>query len=72
MVGLIYLFLGIENALKEEALRELDTMYKVYLGDPAGQFRISRVVTLTKKQKLILKEEMERLRTLGDPQRQAA
>lgn len=37
------------------ALRELDTMYKVYLRDPKKGFRISRVVTLTKKQETILK-----------------
>jgi transposase len=38
-----------------EALRELGTMYKVYLRDSQGIFKISRVVTLTKKQELILK-----------------
>jgi transposase len=37
------------------ALRELETMYKVYLKDSTGVFKISRVVTLTKKQQLILK-----------------
>lgn len=37
------------------ALRELETMYKVYLRDSKGIFKISRVVTLTKKQQLILK-----------------
>jgi transposase len=37
------------------ALRELETMYKVYLRDSKGVFKISRVVTLTKKQQLILK-----------------
>jgi len=30
-------------------------MYKVYLRDTKKQFRISRVVTLTKKQETILK-----------------
>jgi hypothetical protein len=39
----------------EEALKELSTMYKVYLRDTKKQFRISRVVTLTKKQETILK-----------------
>jgi len=37
------------------ALRELDTMYKVYLRDPQKGFKISRVVTLSKKQEEILK-----------------
>lgn len=37
------------------ALRELETMYKVYLRDSKGIFKISRVVTLTQKQELILK-----------------
>ncbi len=39
----------------QEALRELETMYKVYLRDSKGIFKISRIVTLTKKQELILK-----------------
>ena len=39
----------------EEALKELSTMYKVYLRDTKKQFRISRVVMLTKKQETILK-----------------
>jgi hypothetical protein len=30
-------------------------MYKVYLRDSKGIFKISRIVTLTKKQELILK-----------------
>lgn len=34
----------------EAALRELDTMYKVYLRDFKKGFRIARVVTLSKKQ----------------------
>jgi hypothetical protein len=38
----------------EAALRELDTMYKVYLRDPKKEFRIARVVTLSKKQEQIL------------------
>lgn len=37
------------------ALKELETLYKVYLRDSQGIFKISRVVTLTKKQELILK-----------------
>lgn len=39
----------------EEALAELETMYKVYMRDVKKDFKISRVVTLTKKQELILK-----------------
>jgi transposase len=38
-----------------EALTELETMYKVYLRDAQKGFQISRVVTLTKKQELILR-----------------
>jgi transposase len=39
----------------ESALSELGTMYKVYLRDAQQRFRLSRVVTLTRKQELILK-----------------
>ncbi len=39
----------------EEALIELDSMYKVYLRDEKKGFKVSRVVTLTKKQTEILK-----------------
>lgn len=39
----------------QAALREVETMYKVYLRDSRGVFKISRVVTLTKKQELILR-----------------
>ena len=39
----------------ESALLELGTMYKVYLRDTKHRFHLSRVVTLTKKQELILK-----------------
>ena len=39
----------------EEALLELDTMYKVYLRDPRKNFTVARVVTLTKRQESILK-----------------
>lgn len=38
-----------------EALIELETMYKVYMKDSKKDFNISRVVTLNKKQELILK-----------------
>lgn len=46
------------------ALREVETMYKVYLRDSKGIFKISRVVTLTKKQQVILKTIDKRLLTL--------
>lgn len=46
------------------ALRELETMYKVYLRDSKGVFKISRVVTLTKKQQLILKTINKKLLAL--------
>jgi len=39
----------------ESALLELGTMYKVYLRDTKKRFQLSRVVSLTKKQELILK-----------------
>jgi transposase len=39
----------------EEALYELNTMYKVYLRDSKQIFKISRVVTLNKRQESILR-----------------
>jgi transposase len=39
----------------ESALLELSTLYKVYLRDTKGRFKISRIVALTKKQEIILK-----------------
>lgn len=39
----------------EESLRELDSLYKVYLRDSKKGFQLSRVVALTKQQELILK-----------------
>jgi len=45
----------------ESALRELDSMYKVYLRDAKHVFRLSRVVALTKKQETILKAIDRRL-----------
>jgi len=39
----------------EAALTELDSMYKVYLRDSKKGFRLSRTVTLSKKQELILR-----------------
>jgi hypothetical protein len=54
LLSLLRLHLRPLHLSPEEALRELETMYKVYLRDPSGTFKISRVVTLTKKQKIIL------------------
>jgi transposase len=45
----------------EEALLELDSMYKVYLHDAKKGFQVSRVVTLSKKQESILKSINRRL-----------
>lgn len=39
----------------EEALTELKTTYEVYLRDSREGFKLSRVVTMTKKQESILK-----------------
>jgi transposase len=39
----------------ESALLELGSMYKVYLRDAKRRFNLSRVVTLTRKQEIILK-----------------
>jgi transposase len=39
----------------DEALEELSSMYKVYLRDAKKNFHLSRVVTLTTKQELIVK-----------------
>jgi len=47
----------------EEALDELETMYKVYLRDPKNIFKLSRVVTLSKKQETILKAVNRKLLT---------
>jgi len=38
-----------------QALEELGSMYKVYLRDAQKNFNVSRIVTLSKKQELILK-----------------
>ena len=43
------------NFTAESALLELGRMYKVYLRDAKRRFNLSRVVTLTKKQEIILK-----------------
>ncbi len=43
------------NMSPEKALQHLDTMYKVYMRDTKKNFKISKIVTLTKIQKDILK-----------------
>jgi transposase len=65
---LSYLLLSLlQNRLKkigisaEEALIELETMYKVYLRDSKKGFKVDRVVTLSKRQELILKTVDKRL-----------
>ena len=55
LLSLLNYHLRDEDVSPEEALRELETMYKVYMKDPKKDFRISRVVTLNKKQERILK-----------------
>jgi len=55
LLSLLKYHLGDISVSPEEALKELSTMYKVYLRDIKKQFTISRIVTLTKKQERILK-----------------
>lgn len=43
------------NMSPEKALQHLDSMYKVYMRDTKKNFKISRIVTLTKTQKDILR-----------------
>ena len=38
-----------------EALKELDSLYRVYIGDPKKGFKISKTVALTKRQEKILR-----------------
>jgi len=45
----------------QEALNELDGLYRVYLRDPKSGFRLGRMVTLTKKQEQILRAVDKRL-----------
>jgi len=47
-----------------EALKELDTLYKVYLRDPNKGFRVQRVVALNKKQEKIMKAVDKKLLAL--------
>jgi len=50
----------------EDALDEINTMYKVYLRDSKHVFKISRGVTLTKRQETILKAINPKLLNLED------
>ena len=47
-----------------EALRELDSLYKVYRRDEKKNFKVSRLVALTKKQEKILRTIDEMLMAL--------
>jgi transposase len=55
LLSIIQLRLRKLDITAEEALIELGSMYKVYLRDNKKNFRISRIVTVTKRQELILK-----------------
>jgi transposase len=55
LFSLLKIHLNKINISPIEALKELETMYKVYMRDIKKGFKISRVVTLTKKQETILK-----------------
>lgn len=49
------------NISSEKALQHLDSMYKVYMKDTKKKFKMSRIVTLTKIQKDILRAIDKRL-----------
>ena len=49
------------NLSPEKALQHLDTMYKVYMVDKKKKFKISRIVTLSKMQKEILRSVDKKL-----------
>ena len=53
------------NLSPEKALRHLDTMYKVYMKDKKKNFKISRIVTLSKIQKVILRAVDKKLLNPG-------
>jgi transposase len=55
LLSLLKFRLKILGVSPEEALDELETMYRVYLRDAKNVFKISRVVTLSKRQESILK-----------------
>jgi hypothetical protein len=55
LLSLLKIYLNKINISPIEALKELETMYKVYMRDTKKGFNLSRVVTLTKKQETILK-----------------
>jgi hypothetical protein len=45
----------------QEALHELDGLYRVYLHDPKSGFKLGRLITLTKRQEQILRAVDKRL-----------
>jgi transposase len=53
------------NLSPEKALQQLDTMYKVYMRDKRKKFKISRIVTLNKIQKDILRAVDKKLLNPG-------
>jgi transposase len=55
LLSVMQFLLGKLDITAEEALMELDTMYKVYLRDKRKNFKVERVVTMTKVQEDILK-----------------
>lgn len=55
LLSLLEFHLKSEEMSAEEALLELDSMYKVYLRDARKGFEVSRVVAMTKAQERILK-----------------
>ena len=55
LLSLLNYHLREEGISPETALRELETMYKVYMRDSKKDFRISRIVTLSQEQERILK-----------------
>jgi transposase len=55
LLSLLKFRLKAQGLSPEAALDELETMYKVYLRDADNVFKISRVVTLSKRQETILK-----------------
>jgi transposase len=61
LLSLLRLRLKKMNISPVEALRELESVYKVYLRDQRKGFKLARVVTLSKKQEKILRALDKRL-----------
>lgn len=55
LLTLLRLRLGTLDTSAVEALRELDSLYKVYLHDPKKGFKLARLVALSKTQEKILR-----------------